>query len=273
MYKRQDVDGAHIRTLLLTFFYRQMPELVDRGYIYIAQPPLYKIKHGKSERYIKDDHELNQHLLKLALDGAELLPREGAAAIAGDALDELARAYLLAEAVITRLTDFIDSQALHALLAQDIELSLADEIPARASAERLTRAIAMVPEELPVVLTVKGAPSQVDAEVERGVREILQSEPVTHVGIGRAHVDGAFAGLDGNAGHARCAARLQAGAGLPRVLGHRLPVDLEATWRSAELDQTTVIFLGSRLAACKRDQCSGDNNETRLHASSSGVKA
>ena len=132
-----DVDGAHIRTLLLTFFYRQMPELVERGYIYIAQPPLYKIKHGKSERYIKDDHALNQYLLKLALEGTELTPHEGADPIRGDALDELARAYLLAEAVITRLGDYIDSELLHTVLADNIDLSLADENAARASAERL----------------------------------------------------------------------------------------------------------------------------------------
>ncbi|MDP2795287.1 MAG: DNA topoisomerase (ATP-hydrolyzing) subunit B [Sulfurisoma sp.] len=137
-----DVDGAHIRTLLLTFFYRQMPELVEGGHIYIAQPPLYKIKHGKSERYIKDDHELNQHLLTLALDGAALTPKAGSATIEGAALGELARAYLLSEAVIRRLADFIEPGVLHALLAHDIPLDLADEAAATASATALARQVA-----------------------------------------------------------------------------------------------------------------------------------
>ncbi|MFA7270598.1 MAG: DNA topoisomerase (ATP-hydrolyzing) subunit B [Sterolibacterium sp.] len=132
-----DVDGAHIRTLLLTFFYRQMSELVERGHIYIAQPPLYKIKHGKSELYIKDDHALNQHLLTLALDGASLIPRGGATALEGEALGELARTYLLSEVIIKRVGDFIDGEVLHALLANAIELDISSEENARASAARL----------------------------------------------------------------------------------------------------------------------------------------
>ena len=136
-----DVDGAHIRTLLLTFFYRQMPELVERGHIYIAQPPLYKIKHGKNEQYIKDEHELNNHLLKLALDGAALTPRKGAEPVVAETLAGLARGYLLAEAVINRLAGYIDSDVLHALLAHNIEIDLSNPAAAQASVARLQAVI------------------------------------------------------------------------------------------------------------------------------------
>ncbi|MCK9283857.1 MAG: DNA topoisomerase (ATP-hydrolyzing) subunit B [Rhodocyclaceae bacterium] len=133
-----DVDGAHIRTLLLTFFYRQLPMLVERGYIYIAQPPLYKIKHGKSELYIKDDAALHQHLLTLALDGAALVPAAGVNAIEGEALGELARSYLTTEAIINRLADFIDREVLHTVLAHGVVLELGDEQKATASAGALS---------------------------------------------------------------------------------------------------------------------------------------
>ncbi len=136
-----DVDGAHIRTLLLTFFYRQMPELVEGGHIYIAQPPLYKVKHGKTERYIKDDQALNQFLLSLALEDAVLLPKSGAPEISGPALEELAREYLLAEVVINRLSHLIDPMVLHALVDANLTINLDDEESARTTAAAFMKAI------------------------------------------------------------------------------------------------------------------------------------
>ncbi len=135
-----DVDGSHIRTLLLTFFYRQMPELIERGRIYIAQPPLYKIKHGKSERYIKDDHELKEYLLKLALDDAELYPAASAKPLNKDALEQVAKQYFLAEAVIDRMSRLIDPAVLQALLVNP-DIDLANEKSAAQSARRLNAAL------------------------------------------------------------------------------------------------------------------------------------
>jgi len=137
-----DVDGAHIRTLLLTFFYRQMPELVEGGHIYIAQPPLYKVKHGKTEQYLKDDQALNQFLLSLALNDATIIPRDGAEGISGTALEQLAREYLLAESVINRLGHLIDSDVLHALIDANVEVDLSNESTATTSAATLARAVA-----------------------------------------------------------------------------------------------------------------------------------
>ena len=137
-----DVDGAHIRTLLLTFFYRQMPELVEGGHIYIAQPPLYKVKHGKTEQYLKDDQALNQFLLAMALDDAMIVPRPGAEGISGAALEQLAREFLLAESVINRLGHLIDSDVLHALIDANVEVDLSSEAAATASANALSQAVA-----------------------------------------------------------------------------------------------------------------------------------
>ncbi|MGB3070709.1 MAG: DNA topoisomerase (ATP-hydrolyzing) subunit B [Ottowia sp.] len=136
-----DVDGAHIRTLLLTFFYRQMPELVERGHIYIAQPPLYKVKAGKEELYLKDGSALDAFLLRVALKEASVFTGtavNGAPAqtLTGDTLAELARKHQVAEAVIERLSAFMDGEALRAM-ADGVALDLDTVEAAEASAVAL----------------------------------------------------------------------------------------------------------------------------------------
>lgn len=135
-----DVDGSHIRTLLLTFFYRQMPDIIERGYVYIAQPPLYKVKHGKDERYIKDDVELNAYMLRLALEKASLV-RPDATEIVSESLSELARQYQLAEGVIVRLSRIVDTDALRAI-ADGVQLDLDTADAAEASARALKEKLA-----------------------------------------------------------------------------------------------------------------------------------
>jgi DNA gyrase subunit B len=135
-----DVDGAHIRTLLLTFFYRQMRDLVERGHIYIAQPPLYKVKHGKHEQYLKDGHELDAFLLKVAIDGARVEPGAGRATISGGALAELARQYVEATNVIDRLSAWMDVEGLRAI-SDGLTLNLDTASAAEASAVALQAAV------------------------------------------------------------------------------------------------------------------------------------
>ncbi|QIL71031.1 DNA topoisomerase (ATP-hydrolyzing) subunit B [Diaphorobacter sp. HDW4B] len=132
-----DVDGAHIRTLLLTFFYRQMPELCERGHIYIAQPPLYKVKNGKEELYLKDATALDNYLLRIALNHASIStggtnPR----VLQGEELADLARKHQHAEHVIERLSNFMDAEALRAI-ADGVEIKLDTVQEAEASAIQL----------------------------------------------------------------------------------------------------------------------------------------
>jgi DNA gyrase subunit B len=120
-----DVDGSHIRTLLLTFFYRQMPQLIERGHIYIAQPPLYKLKKGKSEHYVKDDVELNAMLLDHALEDAKLYVDPAQPPMTGTALETLARRWMEVTAIIRRSSRRYDQRVLEQLLYMP-EVTLAD---------------------------------------------------------------------------------------------------------------------------------------------------
>ncbi len=115
-----DVDGSHIRTLLLTFFFRNMKALIERGHIYIAQPPLYKIKRGKQEYYVKDDHELASYLLQSALNDAALHVSEAAPALSGGALEQLAQKYMVVANTIKRLGRRLDATVLEKLIGMPV---------------------------------------------------------------------------------------------------------------------------------------------------------
>jgi DNA gyrase subunit B len=175
-----DVDGSHIRTLLLTFFYRQMPELVERGHIFIAQPPLYKVRHGKTDRYLKDEHELKQFLLKLALAEAELYTTAGSSPLSKEALEQVAKEYLLAEAVIDRVSKMIDEEVLHALLKQPTALDLSDEKAAVHSARTISDLLA-------------GEKTRIEAKIdEKTERYVLAISRTQHGIVHHSYIDADF---------------------------------------------------------------------------------
>ena len=131
-----DVDGSHIRTLLLTFFYRQMPELVEGGHIYIAQPPLYKVKLGRDERYLKDDQELKDYTLSVALKDAEVSGSDGKS-ISIEAIEEIARSYIAAEAIVDRLSYRYDRTMLNAVL-NGLEINIGNAIEAKETINKIS---------------------------------------------------------------------------------------------------------------------------------------
>jgi len=154
-----DVDGSHIRTLLLTFFYRQMRELVERGHIYIAQPPLYKVKKGKQERYVKDDKELNAYLLQLAIEGAQLHLGADLPALSDLALENLARQYIAILAIFERLQQHIPAEILEELVDMPVmtDVLLLDEKAMAEWGEKLvTRLNAKSESALSYTASVKG---------------------------------------------------------------------------------------------------------------------
>ena len=159
-----DVDGSHIRTLLLTFFYRQMPELIDNGHIYIGQPPLFKIKKGKQETYVKDEAELNAYLLQIAIENAELHINPESPAIQSSALEILAKEYMSAVAIVQRLSQSHDNEILKAMLKMPMHLkSESDEVAAELSSEEIQQ---WVEKLLPIINTDQSPGTKFNVTVE-----------------------------------------------------------------------------------------------------------
>jgi DNA gyrase subunit B len=161
-----DVDGSHIRTLLLTFFYRQMGELIERGHIYIAQPPLYKIKKGKQEVYVKDDGELNDYLLSAAMDKAALHVNADAPSLSGAALEMLTNEYMTVESIVHRLANRYDEVVLRALSAgEEVTERISEDLDAL---EAWTHKLSAALPKLSGDRATNGSGGAYEAEFERG---------------------------------------------------------------------------------------------------------
>jgi len=161
-----DVDGSHIRTLLLTFFYRQMPALIERGHVYIAQPPLYKIKKGKQEVYVKDDAELNTYLLAAALDNASLHVNAEAPPLSGAALEALAKEHIAVEGIIARLSNRYDNAVLRALTScREVSAEIIDDMDAL---EKWTEEFSVVLPKASGDRATNGDGGSYTAELDRG---------------------------------------------------------------------------------------------------------
>jgi DNA gyrase subunit B len=176
-----DVDGSHIRTLLLTFFYRQMPELIEKGYVYIAQPPLYKAKKGKQEQYVKDDTALQEYLLQAALDKANLYVNAAAPALTGPALESLAKQYMAGMAAIQRLARRYSAVVLEKMLympaLQEVDLHDTQKVTGWcAELEQRINAQMKAGERLQIQLTADPAHEGFVINVRRLTHGILSSE-------------------------------------------------------------------------------------------------
>ncbi|MEE8305173.1 MAG: toprim domain-containing protein, partial [Candidatus Tectomicrobia bacterium] len=173
-----DVDGSHIRTLLLTFFFRQMPELIERGHVLIAQPPLYKVSKGRQEKYVKDDDELDAYFLQLALENAQLFVRPGAAAYDREKLETLARDYRVLHARLEKLARVYPPELTEPLVDVPVvdEDMLADEARMTAWCKHLLTALAAGESSSPAVTAELDSEHQVYCpRVELTIRGMTQS--------------------------------------------------------------------------------------------------
>jgi DNA gyrase subunit B len=174
-----DVDGSHIRTLLLTFFYRQMPELIERGHIYIGQPPLYKVKHGKQEHYLKDDAELNEYLLARAMDNSSLYVDPDSPPIQGQSLESLMREFMAATEACQRIGNRHDPLFLEKLIDSERFSSGWDEKKISAWCEKLTERLnASTPPSVEYRLGPVSGEEGLDLLLEKRSHGVVESRTV-----------------------------------------------------------------------------------------------